>query len=67
MVVGDPVDLTRFAAARWTAALNEATDVVMDAITALLDGLRGEKPPASAGTPRRTTSSRAASERDVTA
>jgi len=44
--VGDPVDLSAFAGRPLDATtLSEATDVVMDAITALLADLRGEEAP----------------------
>ncbi|AGW41115.1 1-acylglycerol-3-phosphate O-acyltransferase [Leifsonia xyli subsp. cynodontis DSM 46306] len=44
--VGDPVDLSAFTGRSLDAAtLNEATDVIMAAITALLADLRGEKAP----------------------
>ncbi|MEO6199786.1 MAG: lysophospholipid acyltransferase family protein [Cryobacterium sp.] len=43
---GDPVDLDRFRGRPLdSATLNEATTVVMDAITGLLEDLRGEKAP----------------------
>ncbi|GAB3616788.1 lysophospholipid acyltransferase family protein [Okibacterium endophyticum] len=45
--VGDPVDLSAFAGRPLeSATFTEATDVVMDAITELLAGVRDEKPPA---------------------
>lgn len=45
--IGDPVDLSDFAGRSLdTATLNEATAIVMDAVTALLEDLRGEKAPA---------------------
>ncbi|WP_345063279.1 lysophospholipid acyltransferase family protein [Leifsonia kafniensis] len=44
--IGDPVDLSRFRGRSLdVATLNEATAVVMDAITVLLEDLRGEKAP----------------------
>jgi 1-acyl-sn-glycerol-3-phosphate acyltransferase len=44
--VGDPVDLSAFRGRNLDAAtLTEATAVIMDAITALLEDLRGEKAP----------------------
>lgn len=44
--IGDPVDLARFRGRSLdTATLNEATAVVMDAITGLLEDLRGAKAP----------------------
>jgi 1-acyl-sn-glycerol-3-phosphate acyltransferase len=47
VVVGDPVDLSAFSGRPLDkATLAEATEVIMDAITALLAGLRGEQPPA---------------------
>jgi 1-acyl-sn-glycerol-3-phosphate acyltransferase len=45
--IGDPVDLSEFRGRSLdSATLNEATAVVMDAITRLLEDLRGEKAPA---------------------
>lgn len=45
--IGDPVDLSAFAGRSLDAAtLAEATAVIMQAITALLEDLRGEKAPA---------------------
>jgi 1-acyl-sn-glycerol-3-phosphate acyltransferase len=45
--VGDPVDLSAFEGRPLDAAtLNEATAVIMDAITRLLEDLRGETAPA---------------------
>ncbi len=45
--IGDPVDLSAFHGRSLdTATLTEATAVVMDAITVLLEDLRGEKAPA---------------------
>ncbi|WP_416430223.1 lysophospholipid acyltransferase family protein [Paenarthrobacter nicotinovorans] len=47
VLVGEPVDLSSFADRPLDrATLTEATDVIMDAITALLETLRGEKAPA---------------------
>ena len=47
VLVGDPVDLSAFAGRPLDrATLAEATNVIMDAITGLLAGLRGEQPPA---------------------
>ena len=47
LVVGDPVDLSAFAGRPLDkATLAAATNVIMDAITGLLAGLRGEQPPA---------------------
>lgn len=47
LVVGDPVDLSAFADRPLDrGTLTEATTVIMDAITGLLAGLRGEEPPA---------------------
>jgi 1-acyl-sn-glycerol-3-phosphate acyltransferase len=44
--IGDPVDLSAFSGRPLdSATLTEATSVVMDAITALLEDLRGEKAP----------------------
>lgn len=51
---GDPVDLSRFEGRNLDAAtLAEATDLLMDAITALLAELRGETPPAERWDPAR--------------
>jgi uncharacterized protein with HEPN domain len=45
--IGDPVDLSEFRGRSLDAAtLAEATNVVMEAITRLLEDLRGEKAPA---------------------
>jgi 1-acyl-sn-glycerol-3-phosphate acyltransferase len=45
--IGDPVDLSEFRDRSLdSATLNEATAIVMDAITRLLEDLRGEKAPA---------------------
>ncbi len=45
--IGDPVDLSAFQGRNLdTATLNEATALVMDAITKLLEDLRGEQAPA---------------------
>jgi 1-acyl-sn-glycerol-3-phosphate acyltransferase len=47
VVVGEPVDLSAFRGrAIDTALLAEATAVVMQAITQLLEGIRGEQAPA---------------------
>ncbi|MBJ2122500.1 1-acyl-sn-glycerol-3-phosphate acyltransferase [Arthrobacter sp. MSA 4-2] len=47
VIVGDPVDLSDFRDRPITRdTLNEATDRIVDAITALLAELRGEQPPA---------------------
>src|SRR4051794_21514991 len=46
--IGDPVDLSAFRGRPLdNSTLNEATAVIMDAITALLEDLRGEKAPES--------------------
>ena len=46
ILVGDPVDLSAFQGRPLDrAALIEATDIIMDAITDLLASLRGEEPP----------------------
>ena len=48
ILVGDPVDLSRFEGrSRDKATLMEATEVIMDAVTALLAELRGEQAPAN--------------------
>lgn len=53
MLVGDPVPLADLRGAPMTAeSLNEATDRIMDAITALVAELRGELPPAERFDPR---------------
>jgi len=50
--VGDPVDLSKFRGRELTSkALAEATSVVMDAITELLEDLRHEKAPAERWNP----------------
>lgn len=50
--IGDPVDLSAFEGRNLdTATLNEATAVVMDSITGLLEDLRGEKAPAERWNP----------------
>ena len=47
LVVGEPVDLSAFAGKTLDkTTLTEATNLIMDAITALLADLRGEEPPA---------------------
>ncbi|MCU1531351.1 MAG: 1-acyl-sn-glycerol-3-phosphate acyltransferase [Arthrobacter sp.] len=47
LVVGHPVDLSAFAGRPLDkATLTEATNVIMDAITGLLAGLRAQEPPA---------------------
>jgi 1-acyl-sn-glycerol-3-phosphate acyltransferase len=47
VLVGDPVDLSGFAGRPLDrATLNEATELIMDAITRLLAELRNEEPPA---------------------
>lgn len=51
--VGDPVDLSRWAGQPITNdVLHEATDAIMDAITALVADLRGETPPVERFDPR---------------
>jgi 1-acyl-sn-glycerol-3-phosphate acyltransferase len=46
IVVGEPVDLSAFRGRPIDSALlNEATTVVMQAITGLLEGIRGEEAP----------------------
>jgi 1-acyl-sn-glycerol-3-phosphate acyltransferase len=50
--VGDPVDLSEFAGKPLdNKTLTAATNKVMDAITALLEDLRGEKAPATRWNP----------------
>ncbi|WP_194398164.1 lysophospholipid acyltransferase family protein [Microbacterium atlanticum] len=52
VIIGDPVDLSAFAgAASSQTALVQATDVVMDAISQLLSGLRREPAPAERWNP----------------
>ncbi|MDP9890193.1 lysophospholipid acyltransferase family protein [Pseudarthrobacter enclensis] len=59
VVVGDPVDLSAFAGRPLDkATLTEATDVIMDAITGLLAGLRGEQPPAKRWDPAKQQQSK---------
>lgn len=51
---GPPVDLSRFASDRPdTATLRAATGAILDAVTALLAGIRGETPPGERWDPRR--------------
>jgi 1-acyl-sn-glycerol-3-phosphate acyltransferase len=46
VAAGPPVDLSRFAGKELTAeVLREATDAILDAITELLAGIRGQEPP----------------------
>jgi 1-acyl-sn-glycerol-3-phosphate acyltransferase len=53
MKVGDPVDLTDFADQELTPeVLRAATERIMDAITALLEDIRGEQAPAQRFDPR---------------
>ena len=53
LIAGDPVPLDDLRAVPITAAtLNEATDRIMDAITALVAELRREPPPAERYDPR---------------
>ena len=57
--VGPPVDLSRWAGREPTAeVLREATSAVMDAITAELEVLRGERAPAHRYDPRRSRDER---------
>jgi 1-acyl-sn-glycerol-3-phosphate acyltransferase len=50
--IGDPVDLSAFRGRNLdSATLNEATAAIMDAITKLLEDLRGEKAPATRWNP----------------
>ncbi|MGK3649202.1 lysophospholipid acyltransferase family protein [Pseudarthrobacter enclensis] len=59
VVVGDPVDLSAFAGQPMDkATLTAATAAIMDAITELLAGLRGETPPAERWDPARKQQSR---------
>ena len=59
VVVGDPVDLSAFSGRPLDkATLTEATDVIMDAITTLLAGLRGEQPPAQRWDPAKQQQSK---------
>jgi 1-acyl-sn-glycerol-3-phosphate acyltransferase len=52
VLFGDPVDLSAFRGKTLDSAmLKDATDVVMDAITALVEELRGEKAPAERWNP----------------
>ncbi|WP_230009311.1 1-acyl-sn-glycerol-3-phosphate acyltransferase, partial [Microbacterium sp. Bi128] len=52
LVVGDPVDLSAFEGHPLDkATLDAATNAIMDAITGLLAGLRGEQPPAQRWNP----------------
>ena len=56
MKAGDPVDLERPAwrKPRSNEVVNEATDRIMAALTALVAELRGETPPAERFDPRKT-------------
>ena len=55
LVVGEPVDLSAFAGKTLDkTTLAEATNLIMDAITALLAELRGEEPPRGAVGPGST-------------
>jgi len=51
IVVGAPLDLSRWTGRRDTEALTEATAALMDEIAALVGGLRGEEPPAERWNP----------------
>jgi hypothetical protein len=52
--VGDPVDLSDLVDRERTGAVvQEATDRIMDAITALVEDIRGEKAPAERFDPRK--------------
>jgi 1-acyl-sn-glycerol-3-phosphate acyltransferase len=54
MTVGDPVDLSDLVASEVTPeVVNEATDRIMDAITTIVEDLRGEKAPAERFDPRK--------------
>jgi 1-acyl-sn-glycerol-3-phosphate acyltransferase len=54
MHVGDPVDLSDLVAQpRTTEVVQQATDRIMDALTALVAEIRGEEPPAERFDPRR--------------
>jgi 1-acyl-sn-glycerol-3-phosphate acyltransferase len=54
VLAGPPVDLTRFYGKEMTAdVLREATEVIMAAITRLLEEIRGEKAPEAPYDPRR--------------
>ncbi len=62
VIVGDPVDLSAFRGRPLDQkTLVEATDLLMQRITELLEELRGEQPPRPGGTPPRTTRRRPAS------
>lgn len=53
--VGDPVDLSAWMGLPITSqVLHEATDKIMDAITALVADIRGEEPPAERFDPRKS-------------
>ena len=59
VVVGDPVDLSAFKGRPLDkATLGEATELIMDAITELLAGLRGEQPPAERWDPSKQQQSK---------
>jgi 1-acyl-sn-glycerol-3-phosphate acyltransferase len=54
VLAGPPVDLSRFYGKEMTAeVLREATEVIMAAVTRLLEEIRGEKAPATPYDPRR--------------
>ena len=53
IVMGDPVDLSDLAGRTDTRAAREATERIMDAVTALVQGLRGEQAPHEIWDPRR--------------
>jgi 1-acyl-sn-glycerol-3-phosphate acyltransferase len=58
IVFGDPVDLSEFRGKGLdSTTLSAATSVVMDAITALLEGLRNEKAPATRWDPSKNNQS----------
>lgn len=57
LVVGDPVDLSAYTGRPLDkATLDGATEAIMDAITELLAGIRGEEPPAQRWDPARQQS-----------
>jgi 1-acyl-sn-glycerol-3-phosphate acyltransferase len=66
IVAGPPVDLGRFEGKEPTPdVLREATDVIMDAVTALLEELRGEKAPAERYDMRKAAAARAAAAKET--
>ncbi|MGA0877427.1 MAG: 1-acyl-sn-glycerol-3-phosphate acyltransferase, partial [Candidatus Nanopelagicaceae bacterium] len=56
VIMGDPVDLSKWQGrAEDPSAVEEATDAIMDAITGLLEVIRGEKAPAVRFDPKKSS------------